>query len=609
MQIQEKIKKWIEETLGLADGAGDKIVLAHPKDLKNGDYSFFTTPELFAKVSSLDEAVKILNENKLSEIAEIKLAGKFINFYLSKQFFAEVVEEINDKKEKFGYLSAKNETWVIEHTSPNPNKAMHIGHLRNNLTGMAIARIAEANGYEVVCDAIDNDRGIAIAKLMWGYLKFGKKDGEQKTDLKYWYEHQDEWQTPKESKIRPDRFVDDLYVKGSIDFESSPEIEKIIRQLVVDWESEDKIVWELWKKVLRYSHEGQEITLKRLGNRWDFVWHESEHYKMGKDFMAEGLKKNVFKKVEDGAIITDLEKFGLTDTIVQKSDGTSLYITQDIALTKLKLEKYKAQKLFWVIGPEQSLAMQQMFAVCEQLGIGHRTDFNHIPYGYMSIKGQGKISSRKGNAIFIDDLIDEVKVEIVKIIEEKGAQIKNLDETSEMLALGAIKYGTLKMGRMQDTSFDIKEAISFEGDSGPYLQYTAVRANSVLQKSEIRNPKSETIWNKIFKSKNPKTEKVSRLNLDTWETTELERYLYRFPEVVERAGEEYAPHYIVTYLTELASMFNSFYANNRIIDPTPALSEQSESNGSPYKIALTSATSKILHSGLNLLGIKVPERM
>ncbi len=578
MKIQEKIKKWIEETLEIKEG----FVLAHPKDIKNGDYSFFShSPD------KANDFKQKLDENKISEVVKVETAGPFVNFYLSKEFFASSIEEINKQKDKFGSLPLKNKTWVIEHTSPNPNKAMHIGHLRNNLTGMALTRIAEANGYKIICDAIDNNRGIAITKLMWGYLKFGKKNKEYKTDLKYWHEHQDEWQNPNESNLRPDRFVDDLYVKGSSDFESDPEIEEIVRSFVVEWENENKIIWELWKKVLGYSYKGQEMTLKRLDNRWDFVWHEHEHYKIGKEFVMEGLKKDIFKKVENGAIITDLEKYNLPNTIVQKSDGTSLYITQDIALTKLKLEKYKAQKLFWIIGPEQSLAMQQMFAVCEQLGFGRINDFTHIPYGYMRIKGSGKISSRKGNTIFIDELIDMVKSDIQKIIKEKEAQIENIDETSEILALGAIKFGILKTGRMQDTSFDIKEAISFEGDSGPYLQYTAVRANSVLEKAISQG---DTLKN---------VPKVSPW--ETWETTELEKYLYRFPEIVERAGKEYAPHYLVTYLTELASIFNGFYAKEKIIDKNDP--------NSPYKIALTQAVSHVLKSGLNLLGIKVPERM
>jgi arginyl-tRNA synthetase len=326
---------------------------------------------------------------------------------------------------------------------------------------------------------------------------------------------------------------------------------------------------------------GQEMTLKRLANRWDFVWHEHEHYKSGKEFVVKGLEKKIFKKLDNGAIITDLQKFGLTDTVVQKSDGTSLYITQDIALTKLKLEKYKADKLFWVIGPEQSLAMQQMFAVCEELGIGKRADFTHIPYGYMSIKGQGKMSSRKGNVVFIDDIIDSAKNEIKKIMAEKETQIADIENVSEILALGAVKFGVLKVARMQDVSFDISESTSLQGDSGPYLQYATVRANSILKKSGSILPDT----------KMP----------DDWQVTNLERMFEKFESVVLRAGSEYAPHYIVTYLIQLAGEFNSFYARHKIIDEADPTS--------PYKLAMTQAFVNVMTNGLDLLGISVPEEM
>ena len=578
--------------------AGD-FAVEIPAEMARGDYS---TNIAMAEAKKRgqnpkalpEEFVKILNENKIDEIQKVETAGPgFINFFLKPEYFAEKVKEIIEKSENYGKLPVNDKTWVIEHTSPNPNKAMHIGHLRNNLTGMAVARIAEANGYTVICDAIDNDRGIAIAKLMWGYLKFARKDGTQKTDLEYWHEHQDEWLTPEDDEEKPDRFVDDLYVKGNGDFESGAEIEKTVRSLVVDWENENKTVWELWKKVLQYSYQGQKKTLERLGSRWDFVWHEHEHYKTGKKYVEEGLKKGIFKKLDDGAILTDLAQYGISDTIVQKSDGTALYITQDLALTKLKLDKYKANKLFWVIGPEQSLAMQQMFAVCEQLGIGKVSDFNHLAYGYMSIKGQGKMSSRKGNVVFIDDIIDETKNEIKKIMSEKETQVADIESVSEILALGAVKFGVLRVARMQNVSFDIKESTNLQGDSGPYLQYATVRANSILKKSATHI--SETyVVTELHKSH------LCKLP-DGWQTTDLERMLEKFESVVSRAGAEYAPHYIVTYLIQLAGEFNSFYAKHKILDEADPTS--------PYKLSLTQAFANVMTSGLNLLGITVPSEM
>jgi len=523
---------------------------------------------------------------EISKIVEkIEVAGPgFINFWLKKDVLVNSLMQIESAKEKYGISDiGKRKTWGIEHTSPNPNKAMHLGHLRNNVTGMAIANIAEACGYKVTRDCIDNDRGIAIAKLMWGYLKFAKKDGGKEADITYWFDHQDEWQTPKDLNLRPDRFVDQLYVKGTTDFESDKNIEEKVRKLVVDWEAEDKITWALWKTVLGYSYQGQKMTLKRLGNKWDKVWHEHEHYRQGKKFVEEGLKKGIFKKLDDGAVVTELAKYKLPDTIVMKSDGTALYITQDLALTKLKMDTFKADKLFWVIGPEQSLAMQQVFAVCEQLGIGKIEDFVHLAYGYMSLKGQGKMSSRLGNVIYIDELLDLAKAKVKKIMDGSDFSQKELDKISEMVGVGAVKYSILRVGRLQDMAFDINESVSVEGNSGPYLQYTTARTNSVLRKAEF------PISNFQF---------PINLQLNNEELSVL-RSLIKFQEVIQIAVKTYSPNLLCNFLYDLAQKYNNFYNTNRILD----------SDNEEFRLALTFGVGQVLKNGLKLLGIASPERM
>ena len=522
------------------------------------------------------------NHNLESIIEIIEVAGPgFINFWLKTDVLISNMIQIDGEKEKYGTSDlAKGKTWGIEHTSPNPNKSMHLGHLRNNVTGMAIANLAEAIGAKVIRDCVDNDRGIAIAKLMWGYLKFAKK-GDQKVDIGYWFDHQEEWQTPDELKLRPDRFVDQLYVKGSMDFEADKDVEEKIRKLVVDWEAEEPKVWALWKKVLDYSYQGQELTLKRLGNKWDTVWHEHEHYKAGKDLIDLGLTKGIFKKLDDGVVITDLSKYKLPDTVVIKSDGTALYITQDLALTRLKKDKFKADKLFWVIGPEQSLAMQQMFAVCEQLGIGHVKDFKHLAYGYMSIKGQGKMSSRLGNVIYIDDLLNLAKGKVKKIMDGSDFDVDKIEEISETVGVGAVKYSILKVGRLQDAAFDINESVSVEGNSGPYIQYTIARTNSVLVK---------------VKGKRSKVKGSKDINE---EESVVLRSLIKFPEVIESAALNYSPNLLCNYLYDLASKYNTFYNKHKIIG-----SENKE-----FRLILTAACGQVLKNGLKLLGIESPERM
>ena len=587
MDIRTYLKTLLEQAITEANFPMAEITLEHPMDMTFGDYATPVALKI-AKESGGNprEIAEQITEKTVKESSEliqtVTVAGAgFINFTLTPQFFAEQLAEILTKKDAFGC----NRIWQgnvleVEHTSPNPNKAMHLGHLRNNVTGMALVRLFEANGARVIAESVDNDRGIAICKLMWGYLKFAKKKDDIPTDIAYWFEHQDEWQMPEDTSVLPDQFVDRLYVQGSEDCKNSEVSESIVRGMVVDFEAGEEKTRALWRVVLQYSHAGQERTLNRLGNRFDYVWHESDHYEMGKKIVEEGLAKGIFKKLEDGAILTDLSDYNLTDTIVQKADGTSLYLTQDLALTKLKKEKHEPTKMFWVIGPEQSLQMAQLFALCEQLGIGRRDEYQHIAYGYMSIKDQGKMSSRAGNVIYIDELIDLIKKRIEVLILRDDLTVTEKDDLAEKLALAAVKYSVLKTGRMTDVAFDLETSIDINGNSGPYLQYTHARIRSVLKKAEEAG---------IV----PDESKGEAVNL-------VERLLYRYPEVVDQAAKEFAPNYIATYLYELASAFNAHYAEHRIV---------SEAADSPYQVALAGAVVQVLKNGLAILGIEAVEKM
>ena len=560
------------------------FAVEHPADLSHGDYAtnaaLSAAKTLGKNPRELAEEIVVQLEGKIEGVAAINIAGPgFINFHLSRDFFTQQTESIRTAGDAWGQTNQlANQTWIIEHTSPNPNKAMHIGHLRNNITGMAMVRLAELNGAEVIADAIDNNRGIAIAKLMWGYLRFAHQEQETNHDVAYWHEHQSEWQTPEMAGMYPDRFVDDLYVKGNTDFEVSKAIEGKVRQLVVDWEAGDELVRKLWETVLQYSHAGQQRTLDRLGSRWDKVWHEDQHYQQGKDLVEQGLATGVFRQLPDCAILTNLERYNLSDTIVQKSDGTSLYITQDLALTKLKKDTYQADKFMWVIGPDQTLALQQVFAVCEQLGIGKLEEFEHLSYGYMSIKGEGKMSSRKGTVLYIDDVIDYTKAQVEKNIAARELA----SEVAEDIALAAIKYVILRAGRTTDIAFDIEQATEFEGDTGPYLQYTHARICSVLEKAAAVGI-------------------VPAITTTPSEPYELEKLLYRYPEVIAEALADRAPHKVIGYVTELAGAFNSFYAQEKIADASDEYA--------PYKAAVADAVRQTLKNGLWVLGIKAPEQM
>jgi arginyl-tRNA synthetase len=588
MDLKDTIHKKLVDFLQL-NGINQDVVIEPPKDTTHGDLTTNIALKASKQLNKTPNEVakKIIEAlSNINGVEKIEIAGPgFLNFFLNKNISKSIVNTILENP-NYGESKLLNEKWLIEHTSANPNKAMHLGHLRTNLTGSTIANLAKAVGVNVTMDYIDNNRGIAIAKLMWGYLKFANKDeNKQIEDINYWFENQNEWKTPEDSNIAPDKFMDSLYVKGANDSKNS-EVEAKVRKLVVDWESEDKVTWALWEKVLHYVYLGQNKTLNRLGSSFDHIWHEHEHYKEGKDIVETGLKSGVFKKLPDGAIITDLKKYKLPDTVVIKNDGTSLYITQDLALTKKKIDKFKPDKLFWVIGPEQSLAMQQVFAVSNQLGFGELNKFIHIAYGFISIKGQGKMSSRAGNVVFIDDLLDEARDNVFQKIKNENLSIEQKNEIAEKVGIAAVKYSILKVGRLTDTAFDFETSLSFEGDSGPYLLYTFARCASILRQ---------------FGSKVEKLNEFENI-LNTQEESAVLRSLNEFPNVIEEAALNYAPNLLCSYLFELAQTYNKFYNQNQILK-----AENKEMINS--RVALTAVTAQVLKKGLSLLGINTVDVM
>lgn len=594
------------------------VVLEHPSNPDYGDYSSNVAMRIFSALSD-DQRIQLQVDSprelafslvtKLDEklesfkdlqnfVLKIEVAGPgFINFYLSPFFFISSLFE-SIKGENYGKSTlGKNVCWEIEHTSPNPNKAMHLGHLRNNLIGMTLYRLWQAVGIKVISEEVDNNRGIAIAKLMWGYLKFARKNQEAPVTPEYWIENQDQWLSPEEMNLRPDLFVDQLYVKASEDFENNSEVEKVIRNLVVEWENKNITIWALWQKVLNYSYQGQLLTLNRLENHWDHIWHEHEHYQLGKDLVDEGLEKGIFVKLDDGAIISNLESYGLTDTVIKKSDDTSLYITQDLALTKLKIQKHGADKYHWVVGPEQKLALSQMFAVCEQLGIAKLSQLEHISYGYMSIKGQGKMSSRTGNVLYIDQLLDLAKERAKDLIKSDLYSSSQVEKMSEAIGVGAVKYAILKVGRASDMAFDLESALSLEGNSGPYLQYTHARASSILRKSSYSAQSLQELLDQ-------EGSEVSEKLLEAYNNTDSRGVLqsiYQFPSIIISCANNNEPSTLATFLYQLAQSFNSFYNHQQVL--------VDDENDRLLRLLITASTSKVLKTGLELLGIEALEEM
>jgi len=568
--------------------------LEESRNQKFGDFSTSAAMQYSKEigVSSTELASEMVIFLQNRDIKNIKLVDfvvpGFVNFFFDNLFIKESILKILKEKSNFGKnKSLDTQKWVVEHTSPNPNKAMHLGHLRNNLVGMGIVRILKWNGAEVISDAVYNNRGIAIAKLIWGFLEFMKKDEKFTSDIDEWSSNKDGWFTPNEKGMKSDVFVTECYILGEESFKKDVDNEQIVRNLVVRWEAGDQKVWEIWEHVLEYAYDGIDKTLDRLGNHWDKIWYEHDHYKKGKKFIKKGLDKKVFKQLEDGAVLTDLSSYDIPDTILLKKDGTSLYITQDTALTSIKKEYYNADKLIWVIGPEQTLAMKQLFAICEQLGIGKIEDFTHIPYGYVGLKSEDggfkKMSSRDGTVILIDDLIDDIKSKIKKgFIGDKES--KGSDNVYEKIALAAIKFSILKSDRLQDLTFDAEQSVDMAGDSGVYILYTYTRIQSILRKS-IKNSNSNVYFD---------------LHGDFGEEENLVRSLMYFSEEVKKSKDNLSVHYIAQYLINLCSLFNSWYSKEVILDGT---------DKEDYKIAIAESVGILIKNGLEILGIDTVEEM
>ena len=598
----------------------EQISLEHPADQFHGDYS--SNIALKVKIENLnpfDLANRIVNAVRKLGLPEWLgkievIAPGFINLSLSEGYLIGQVEEVLSEKEKFGQNeSLKNKKILLEHTSPNPQTTIMLGHLRNNFLGMAISRILETSGAKVTKDCVVNDRGIHLCRAMLGYLIFGHKEtlslkrlenfreieSEQiaKTIanlnwqdlLTAWQDKPKNWFTGKDLKLKPDHANLIWYVLGSKAYELSENIQNQAKEMLLAWEKNDRGVRKLWRQIMDWSKDGYKQTYVNIGSLHDHVWYESDHYELGKDIVEEGLKKNVFQYSE-GALVTDLARYQLPDTIVQKKDGTALYLTQDLALTKLKTKNFPSDLYIWDIGSEQNLYFKQLFAVCEQLGIGKREKFFHLSYALINFKGGGKMATRQGNVVTADEILEEMESKATKLIKSSNQELrgkmtaKEQGDLAKVVALAGVKYNLLKYARETTIFFDPEESLSLDGDSGPYLQYVFARCQSVLKKSGEANfqvPSTNFQYNN--------------------EELLLMRRLYQYPEVILKATQSYSPNLICNYLFDLAQKYNNLYNQHSIL--------QSDNETRKMRLGLTAATAQIIKNGLNLLGIETPERM
>ena len=569
--FKEIFKKHISNILADLGVENPLVTLDTPTHFHLGDYStsvaLVYAKELGKKPMDVAEEIKEkleekIKEEKIAYISKIEtVAPGFINFFLSSEYFVHKVGEIISQKEKFGEnKNLDKQKIMVEFTDANPFKEFHIGHFMSNSIGESISRLLSFGGAEVKRANWQGDIGMHVAKAVWGMIQLGL----------------DEKATPND--------LGKAYAYGSEKSEDESVKKEIILINKKIFSREDEKINHTYNLGRKISLDYFETIYKKLGTKFDYYFFESEEGPEGKAIVEEFLKKGVFEE-SDGAIVFKGEKYDPTlhTRVFINSEGLPTYEAKELGLNRKKFIKEPSLSHSVIItGNEIREYFKVLLAVMHLVYPDIAEKTKHIPHGMLRLP-QGKMSSRTGNVITAEALISEVKEKILEKMTGREMTNDEKEGTAEMVAIGAIKYSILRQAIGGDIIFDFDKSISFEGDSGPYLQYSAVRANSILKKAEMSKC--------LFDTKIP----------DDWQTTNLERILERYPSVVEKATQEYAPHYVVTYLIQLAGEFNSFYASHTIIDE--------KDSTSPYRLALTKAFSEVIVSGLDLLGIKVPNQM
>ena len=576
-----------------ADFSAEKIQLQKTRKEFEGDYTVVVFPFLALSKKKPEDTAQEIGEylkNNITAISSFNVVKGFLNVAISPSYWVDLLNEINND-EKWGIfpVTENSPLVMVEYSSPNTNKPLHLGHIRNNLLGYALSNLIEANGNTVVKTNIVNDRGIHICKSMLAWQKWG--NGE----------------TPASSGKKGDHLIGDYYVafdkhykaelnelmeKGMSkeEAEAASPLMAEAREMLVKWESGDKEVRALWEKMNNWVYEGFDETYKRLGVDFDKIYYESDTYLVGKETVLGGLEKGIFYRREDESVWADLTNDGLDEKLLLRSDGTSVYMTQDIGTAQLRFRDYPIDKMVYVVGNEQNYHFQVLSLLLDKLGFSWGKGLVHFSYGMVELP-EGKMKSREGTVVDADDLMDEMINTARETSEELGNKLNDLSEEEKaninrIIGLGALKYFMLKVDARKNMLFNPKESIDFNGNTGPFIQYTYARTRSIERKAAEAGVSTNTAMPESISEKE----------------CAIIRMLNEFPAVVKQAGTDYSPSGIANYAYELAKEYNQFYHDFSI------LKEENEAAKS-FRILLTHNVGKVIKSAMSLLGIEVPERM
>ena len=566
----------------------------------------FTKMSHKAPEQTAQEIGEALKEKLPEVVSKYNAVKGFLNLSISSEQWIDVLREIYENP-RYGFTPVTEDSplVMIEYSSPNTNKPLHLGHVRNNLLGWALAKVMEANGNRVVKTNIVNDRGIHICKSMLAWLKWG--NGE----------------TPESSGKKGDHLIGDYYVAfdkhyreevrelvaQGMDEEQAKQEAPLIKEaheMLVRWEQNDPEVRSLWRKMNEWVYAGFDETYKALGVSFDKIYYESETYLEGKEKVEEGLEKGLFYRRDDGSVWADLTKEGLDEKLLLRSDGTSVYMTQDIGTAKLRFQDFPIDKMIYVVGNEQNYHFQVLSILLDKLGFKWGKDLVHFSYGMVELPN-GKMKSREGTVVDADDLIqtmvaDARQMSADKVNKLEGITDEEAQEIARIVGMGALKYFILKVDARKNMLFNPEESIDFNGNTGPFIQYTYARIRSILRKWEEASPvPSQGGGNGKAANLLPLRGGWEGASLAEREISLIQK-LQDFQATVRQAGQDYNPSCIANYCYELASEYNRFYHDFSVLREEDARKRQ-------FRIALSAAVGQVIKNGMGLLGIEVPERM
>ena len=581
--IQSKITEIIAKLYGIE---GVTLEVQKNKTEFEGDFTIVIFPLVKQAKKSPDVIGNELGEevkNQIDFVENFNVVKGFLNLKIKDQLFAEQLSEISND---FDNLTPKNQTVMVEYSSPNTNKPLHLGHIRNNLLGFSVAEILKADGYNVIKSQIINDRGIHICKSMLAWEKFGNGA------------------TPESTGLKGDKLVGNYYVEfdklykseikamvaDGIDEETAKKQAPSIieaQEMLLKWEQNDPEVRQLWEMMNEWVYAGFNQTYSRLGVNFDQVQYESNTYILGKDLIQKGLEDGILYKKDDGSVWCDLTDEGLDQKLLLRSDGTSVYMTQDLGTAVERFKKNNLQKLIYTVGNEQDYHFQVLFKILKKLGYEWADQLFHLSYGMVELP-EGKMKSREGTVVDADDLVEEM----YKTAKEKSQELGKLENLSdeekersyETVGLGALKYFILKVDPKKKMLFNPAESIDFNGNTGPFIQYTYARIQSLLDKA-------------VFETK-----ELTDSYLPNDSEKDLIMLLSEFKDVVNKAAASLSPALVANYVYELVKGYNSFYQNNPILN-------QDNETAKQFRLQLSELAGRTIKKGLSLLGIGTVNRM